>query len=323
MHKNSLVLSFRVGVVIQVAFVPEQIRTLFLFSSARTTTPTMDDPANASLFDDAKVTEEVGEFPEKGGSSDFEVTRSKRRSRTFSQRLRDKGTLPGISTVVAALGVLLISSVTIRLIACFRASALPGTSSRGGIPRVTFRRLSDEQGDADASSEGGHDGDPGSAPPSPGPVSSRRAVRPSVGEECEHLESLLTEFNSRLNPSPPSRAPAVVPEEDSEEEVEVPQVPTLPRPAPTRRTDSSDLPWVPPPRIPSLVLAIVASIVVGGSAFAVLFGYLVDDYEDVLCIGGAIIASLGLSILVFSGFLFGFRVSAKLEARQQRQRDTF
>lgn len=138
----------------------------------------------------------------RGTLRDPGVVRSRKRSRFFLGRRPGPSTPPGIFLAAAAAsGLLLVSSVTVRLIACFKASVSPGATSREVFTGVTSRWLAGRHDDVRLSSIPARGGSSRSRlATAPALLSERTSFRPSVGEEClgGPFAELLSELHTKV-----------------------------------------------------------------------------------------------------------------------------
>lgn len=254
---------------------------------------------------DMNATEEEGEVLAGGSNLDARVGRSSKRAENFAERrpkpLRRPSTTPlGVYVAAAALGILLISSVAGRLIACVKASVLFGATPREVLPGVTARKLADSQNHPGLPPDLGHERESRPAAGTTRAVLNMRVGSDfTVGEEC--LGSLADYLVGVYAGLENSTASTMLTSEAMKARMF-----SAPLGADNRQSDLHSARRLPEFTLPRVLAAVLASVALGGVAFSVLhIPAVAGEHYDSMWLAGSVLVSLGVGLLVISGFISG------------------
>ena len=229
--------------------------------------------------EDSNVIAEKGEMLEGGSFSDARVARRKRSH--FRERRPGTSTLRGVSVAAAALGILLISLVTVRFIVCFKASMSYRTTPRGVFPGVTSRKLAKRQKEERLSLIPAGADESESAPAESvllgeSSVTYYRQMSKCVGSVVENVAGLDTVVNVET--------PAGVDQPQSDFVVDRPQI----------HLGSQRLRWLPKPAISSVLFSVLALIILAVTICGVVgFGFSLGGQTGIrVAIAGAVLSGL-------------------------------
>ncbi|PHJ17583.1 hypothetical protein CSUI_008591 [Cystoisospora suis] len=171
--------------------------------------------------DTTRAVEQENELLERRPSSEYRVARSKARSRVTLGR-RQSSTRLGVPTSllgVAALGLLLVSLVTLRLLTCFKALAVSKvTQPRGYSSGVTSRMLAWGESDDDVPLLGSLDDEGHQSPSAENPSTSRYPTPGAFSSPAVCPESWINVISEE--PEVPKPAPRTAEETDERLDVD-------------------------------------------------------------------------------------------------------